>query len=136
MGRTMLRKVLLAALAAALPLAVLAQAAPPARPDPAATESLQAPQAVPSRPSVPSTPSTAALPGDASAEAAGAQRRPPTGMLGAGAFGDSSTGLENVLNSGTPPAWDRRAGTRKVCPPELENRNNVCVAPMGTLLTR
>jgi hypothetical protein len=56
------------------------------------------------------------------------------GMLGPGAFG-TSTGLENVLNSGTPPAYDRKSGTRKVCPPELENRNNVCVAPVGSVIS-
>jgi cation transport protein ChaC len=61
--------------------------------------------------------------------------RATTQMLGAGSFGQSA-GLENVLNSGTPPAWDRKAGVRKVCPPELENRNNVCSPPMGSILSR
>ena len=56
-------------------------------------------------------------------------------MLGAGAFGQSD-GLENAVNSGTPPSWDRKAGMRKVCPPELENRNNVCVPPLGSILSR
>jgi hypothetical protein len=62
-------------------------------------------------------------------------RGPSTQMLGAGAFGSQvGTGLENVLNSGTPPSYDRKSGSRKVCPPELENRNNVCVAPTGSVL--
>ena len=72
------------------------------------------------------------------AVAAGARaptRTTTTQMLGAGAFGQSD-GLENAVNSGTPPAWDRKAGVRKVCPPELENRNNVCVPPMGSILSR
>lgn len=76
--------------------------------------------------------------GAAGAAAAGtrAPARPaPTQMLGAGAFGRSD-GLENAVNSGTPPAWDRKSGVRKVCPPELENRNNVCVPPLGSILSR
>jgi hypothetical protein len=32
--------------------------------------------------------------------------------------------------------YQRGAGPRKVCPPELENRNNVCVPPIGSILTR
>lgn len=80
------------------------------------------------------------------AEGAPAASAPPAGtraptratttqMLGAGAFGQSD-GLENAVNSGTPPTWDRKAGMRKVCPPELENRNNVCVPPLGSILSR
>ena len=64
-----------------------------------------------------------------------APTRATTQMLGAGAFGQSD-GLENAVNSGTPPAWDRKSGMRKVCPPELENRNNVCVPPIGSILSR
>ncbi len=64
-----------------------------------------------------------------------APTRSTTQMLGAGAFGQGD-GLENAVNSGTPPAWDRKAGVRKVCPPELENRNNVCVPPIGSILSR
>ena len=62
-------------------------------------------------------------------------RTTTTHMLGAGAFGQSD-GLENAVNSGTPPTWDRKSGMRKVCPPELENRNNVCVPPLGSILSR
>ena len=62
-------------------------------------------------------------------------RATTTQMLGAGAFGQSD-GLENAVNSGTPPSWDRKGGVRKVCPPELENRNNVCVPPLGSILSR
>ena len=62
-------------------------------------------------------------------------RAPARQMLDGGSFGQS-TGLENVLNSGTPPAWDRKAGVRKVCPPEMENRNNVCVPPMDSILSK
>ena len=64
-----------------------------------------------------------------------APARNTTQMLGAGAFGQSD-GLENAVNSGTPPSWDRKSGARKVCPPELENRNNVCVPPLGSILSR
>lgn len=110
----------------------------------------QTSQYAPSRPSVPSGPSAPTVdfdeagnprnPGmNAGTPATGtvppAPARAATQMLGAGSFGES-TGLENVLNSGTPPAWDRKAGVRKVCPPELENRNNVCSAPMGSVLSR
>jgi hypothetical protein len=101
----------------------------------------------PSRPSVPSGPSTPRELGPdgtvvnpmttPSTPQAAPQARTgrTTGLLGAGAFGTTS-GLENVLNSGTPPAWDRKGGPRKVCPPELENRDNVCVAPVGSVLSR
>jgi hypothetical protein len=80
---------------------------------------------------------TAAIGGEgASAAGTRAPTRPTsTQMLGAGAFGQSD-GLENAVNSGTPPAWDRKSGMRKVCPPELENRNNVCVPPLGSILSR
>ena len=62
-------------------------------------------------------------------------RAPARQMLDGGSF-DQSTGLENVLNSGTPPSWDRKGGLRKVCPPGLENRNNVCSPPMGSILSQ
>lgn len=113
----------------------------------------------PSRPSAPSAPAgptmefdeagnprtPSALGGGTSAMGAGGApatgttgpnpRTPTPQILGPGSF-NTSTGLENVLNSGTPPVWDRKAGTRKVCPPELENRNNVCVPPMGSILSQ
>ena len=80
---------------------------------------------------------TAAIGAEGTAIPAGARAptRGTTQMLGAGAFGQSD-GLENAVNSGTPPAWDRKSGVRKVCPPELENRNNVCVPPLGSILSR
>jgi len=78
---------------------------------------------------------TATLGAEAVPAGTRAPTRATTQMLGAGAFGQSD-GLENAVNSGTPPAWDRKAGVRKVCPPELENRNNVCVAPLGSILSR
>lgn len=89
---------------------------------------------------VPGSGGTAAIGADgATAAVPGGTRAPTrtttTQMLGAGAFGQSD-GLENAVNSGTPPAWDRKSGVRKVCPPELENRNNVCVPPLGSILSR
>lgn len=89
---------------------------------------------------VPGSGGTAAIgAGGAAAAVPGGTRAPTrtttTQMLGAGAFGQSD-GLENAVNSGTPPAWDRKSGVRKVCPPELENRNNVCVPPLGSILSR
>ena len=111
----------------------------------------QTTQYTPRRPSVPRAPSVPSVEFDdagnprhpgmgSNASATGATAPVPparatTQMLGAGSFGQSA-GLENVLNSGTPPAWDRKAGVRKVCPPELENRNNVCSPPMGSILSR
>lgn len=89
---------------------------------------------------VPGSGGTAAIGADGAAAAVPGGTRAPTRttttqMLGAGAFGQSD-GLENAVNSGTPPAWDRKSGVRKVCPPELENRNNVCVPPLGSILSR
>lgn len=114
----------------------------------------QTSQYAPSRPSVPSGPSTPTVefdeagnpknpgmnpntptPGAVAPASAHAPARDTTQMLGAGSFGQSA-GLENVLNSGTPPSWDRKAGVRKVCPPGLENRNNVCSPPMGSVLSQ
>lgn len=108
---------------------------------------------VPSAPSVPSLADTggpadaAAMPGDTGArrvlppspnarpERTGSTSRGPSPqLLGAGTFGGTGAGLENVLNSGAPPSWDRSKPFRKVCPPELENRNNVCVAPVGSVI--
>src|SRR5687768_9037594 len=92
----------------------------------------------PSAPSVPMIPSGGDAE-DASVDGRGARRAPlpspnartpgsPNArgaasgqLLGPGAFGSpGGAGLENVLNSGTPPAYDRKSGGRKVCPPELE----------------
>ncbi len=119
-----------------LALAAVALAAQ-AQPGPAPNETA-AVRSVPSRPSVPSTgmAAGAALP-VAPAPTAGVDR-PRTVLLGDGTFGSGPVGvdLENVLNSGTPPAYDRRSGPRKVCPTGLENRNNVCAAPMGGILSR
>lgn len=89
---------------------------------------------------VPGSGGTAAIGAEGAAAAGPGGARAPTRttttqMLGAGAFGQSD-GLENAVNSGTPPAWDRKSGVRKVCPPELENRNNVCVPPLGSILSR
>lgn len=88
---------------------------------------------------VPGGGGTAAIGAESTAPATSGMRAPArtttTQMLGAGAFGQSD-GLENAVNSGTPPSWDRKAGMRKVCPPELENRNNVCVPPLGSILSR
>ena len=107
----------------------------------------QTSQYAPSRPSVPSGPSAPTMefdeagnprnPGMNATTATGtvppAPARAATQMLGAGSFGQS-TGLENVLNSGTPSYSDRKAGVRKVCPPGMENRNNVCSAPLDSLI--
>ena len=92
----------------------------------------------PSRPSTPSTASTGVELGpDGVARSAqpvpAAPARGPA-MLGAGAF-NSTTGLENAVNSGTPPAWDRKSAGRKVCPPGMENRNNICAAPLGSIIS-
>ncbi|WBY00458.1 hypothetical protein PE066_13375 [Ramlibacter tataouinensis] len=120
---------------AAVALAVQAQPAPEGaaeRIDGAAERA-----SVPSRPSVPSTPMAAGAPlPEAAAPVAGVDR-PRTSLLGGGSFGTNPAGpgLENVLNSGTPPAWDRRSGSHKVCPPGLENRHNVCAAPLGSILS-
>ena len=86
---------------------------------------------------VPGSGGTAAVGAEGGSARAGtrAPTRSTTQMLGAGAFGQTD-GLENAVNSGTPPAWDRKSGVRKVCPPELENRNNVCVPPLGSILSR
>lgn len=116
---------------AALAFAVQAQPAP-GRDEPADQPS------APSRPSVPSTPLAAGAPlAEPAAPVAGVDR-PRTTLLGGGSFGPASSsgpGLENALNSGTPPAWDRKARTSKVCPPGMENRNNVCAAPLGGVLS-
>lgn len=128
----------------------------------ACTAQAQTSQYAPSRPSTPSTASTPTVDFDAagnrrdgetgmgagtgastmggtgaSAATASTARlpshAPATQMLGAGAFGRSD-GLEGAVNSGTPPTWDRKAATRKVCPPGMENRNNICAAPLGSLI--
>lgn len=103
-----------------------------------------------SRPSGPSGPSTPSLPsegemdasgnirperGPAAREAGAAGRRgPSTQLLGAGTFGTPGTGLENVLNSGGPGYGESRRGARKVCPPELEYRDNACLAPASSIM--
>ncbi|TFY98175.1 hypothetical protein [Ramlibacter humi] len=61
--------------------------------------------------------------------------RPPTQLLGAGAISTPGSGLENVLNSAAPQAWDKRGAMRKVCPPELENRGGNCVPRASTFLS-
>lgn len=91
-------------------------------------------EAVPqNRASQPSSPSAASTAGGEAPATSASTRRDGTRMLGAGAF-NTTTGLESVLNSGTPSMYDRKAGPRKVCPPPLENRNNVCVVPPGSVL--
>ncbi len=90
-----------------------------------------------SRPSVPMTRSTAGAPLPAPPAPTAGVDRPATVLLGSGSFGATGGGgLEGVLNSGSPPMYQRRSGPRKVCPPELENRDNVCVAPIGSILSR
>lgn len=92
-----------------------------------------------SRPSEPSRPSVAGtqFPQPGAAPTAGVDRPHPA-LLGGGSFGSAQAGvgLENVLNSGTPTLYERRGEPRKVCPPGLENRNNVCAAPLGDVLGR
>ena len=87
-------------------------------------------------PMTPSRPSTAgSLPDTPAAVApANTTRRDGTRMLGAGAF-NTSTGLEGAVNSGAPSLHDPKAGPRKVCPPGLENRNNLCAPPIGAVLS-
>lgn len=94
-------------------------------------------RSAPSRPSVASTPSTAGAPMTVAPPPTAGVDRPPTVLLGSGSFGPASggAGLEGALNSGSPPMYQRRAGPRKVCPPGLENRDNVCVAPVGSILS-
>lgn len=117
-------------------LAVLAIAAQ-AQPAPRHGEAAQM-RAVPSRPSTPSRPMVAGAPLPAQPAPDAGIDPPPTALLGGGSFGpgSSGTGLENVLNSGAPLPHERRSAPRKVCPPGLENRNNVCAAPMGSILSR
>lgn len=114
---------------AVVALAAQAQPVPP--------EDDGASRAVRSRPSVPSTAMTAGAPPPVQPAPLAGVDRPRTVLLGGGSFesGPAATGLEGALNSGTPPAWDRRSGPRKVCPPGLENRNNVCAAPVGSILS-
>lgn len=115
---------------AAVALAAHAQPAP-------APDGAELGRSVPSRPSVPSTPMAAGAPLPAQPAPTAGVDRPRTVLLGSGVFGPGSAGtqLEGALNSGTPPAWDRKSGPRKVCPPGLENRDNVCAAPAGRILS-
>lgn len=113
--------------------ALAAQAQPgPTRDEAAAARS------VPSRPSVPSTAAVRGAPLPVPPAPVAGVDRPRTVLLEGGSFGlgPADAGLEGALNSGTPPAYDRKSGPRKVCPPGLENRNNVCAAPMGGILSR
>lgn len=111
---------------AALALAAQAQTVP-------APDDAPAGRLVPSRPSVPSTPMTAGAPLPAQPAPVAGVDRPRTQLLGGGSFGSAE--LEGALNTGTPPAWNRKGGPLKVCPPGLENRDNVCAAPAGRILS-
>src|SRR5687768_10150455 len=127
-------RTVLAVLLSTLAGVAQAQTQPPAAPAPDVL--------MPSRPSVPTGPSTASTPGSGEVDPVTGNIGPARGvvstpspnsrdttsgrprspaMLGGGSFGPPvGNGLENAVNSGTPPAWDRKAGVRKVCPPELE----------------
>ena len=133
------KTVLLGLVALVLAGSVLAQSAPagPATPSGARRDGPALDDNGRLTSSAPSAPATAGSLPDTSAPPtvpAANTRRDGTRLLGAGAF-NSSTGLEGAVNSGTPSMYDRKAGPRKVCPPGLENRNNVCVPPIGAVLS-
>ena len=101
---------------------------------------------VPSVPTAPSRPATAATPGEAAAAPGDAAPAPalarsaPSALAidpkgegwGTPVVPQVGTGFENILNSGAPVGRSRVP--RKVCPPGLESRDGVCVAPPSQIL--